>query len=213
MNDNETYDPTWRDDAELDALLLAAKITALADLDGALDIPEGHRAIRAEDLPSARSPPDSPAMAALFGSAAVVTATPGRHGRSGWRWQTGMPRAAVATSALGSDRSRRAGHSRRFPSGRCAAADTMLRVPPCLSSGGQENERTVMGNAAIGEELAGIDELDELYELNASESDDDDEYDDDEYDDDEYDEEGDEDEENIEDEDDEDEDDDDEEFE
>jgi hypothetical protein len=101
--------------------------------------------------------------------------------------------------------------------GRRFAADTMLRVPPYLSSGGQENERTVMGNAAIGEELAGIDELDELYELNASESDED-EYDDD---DDEYDEEGDEDEEegdedeeNIEDEDGEDEeDDDDEEFE
>jgi hypothetical protein len=83
MNDNETYDPTWRDDAELDALLLVAKITALADLDGALDIPEGHRAIRAEDLPSARSPPDSPAMAALFGSAAVVTATPGGTGAQG----------------------------------------------------------------------------------------------------------------------------------
>jgi hypothetical protein len=54
MDENETYDPTWRDDAELDALLLAVKITGLADLDGALDIPEGCRAILAEDLPSAR---------------------------------------------------------------------------------------------------------------------------------------------------------------
>jgi hypothetical protein len=87
--------------------------------------------------------------------------------------------------------------------GRCVAADTMLRVPPVFILRGQENERTVMGNAAIGEELAGIEELEELDELNASESDDEDEYD----------EEGDEDEENIEDEDDEDEEDDDEEFE
>lgn len=40
MDDNEAYDPTWRDDAELDALLLAAKMAGLADLDGALDIPK-----------------------------------------------------------------------------------------------------------------------------------------------------------------------------
>jgi hypothetical protein len=50
MDDNEAYDPTWRNDAELDALLLAAKMAGLADLDGALDIPKGHRAILAEDL-------------------------------------------------------------------------------------------------------------------------------------------------------------------
>lgn len=49
MDDNETYDPTWRDDAELDALLLAAKITGLAGLDGALDTQAGHRAIVAAD--------------------------------------------------------------------------------------------------------------------------------------------------------------------
>jgi hypothetical protein len=49
MDDNETYDPTWRDDAELDALLLAAKITGLADLDSALDIRAGHRAVVAGD--------------------------------------------------------------------------------------------------------------------------------------------------------------------
>lgn len=49
MDDNETHDPTWRDDAELDALLLAAKITALTDLDGALDTQAGHRAIVAGD--------------------------------------------------------------------------------------------------------------------------------------------------------------------
>jgi hypothetical protein len=54
MDENEAYDPTWRDDAELDALLLAAKMTGLADLDGALDIPEGRQAILAEDLRSAR---------------------------------------------------------------------------------------------------------------------------------------------------------------
>lgn len=40
MDDNEAYDPTWRDDAELDALLLAAKMAGLAALDGALDIPK-----------------------------------------------------------------------------------------------------------------------------------------------------------------------------
>lgn len=49
MDENDAYDPTWRDDAELDALLLAAKMAGLADLDGALDIPEGHRATLAED--------------------------------------------------------------------------------------------------------------------------------------------------------------------
>jgi hypothetical protein len=65
----------------------------------------------------------------------------------------------------------------------------MLRVSPVFSCGDQENERTVMGIEAVGEELAGLDELEKLYELNASESEDDDEYDD------EYDDEDDEDEE------------------
>jgi hypothetical protein len=51
MDENDTYDPTRRDDAELDALLLAAKITGLAELDGALDIRTGHRAILAQDPP------------------------------------------------------------------------------------------------------------------------------------------------------------------
>jgi hypothetical protein len=55
MDENEAYDPTWRDDAELDALLLAAKMAGLADLDGALDIAEGHRAILGKDLSSART--------------------------------------------------------------------------------------------------------------------------------------------------------------
>ena len=32
MDEPQTYDPTWRDDAELDALLLAAKVAGLADL-------------------------------------------------------------------------------------------------------------------------------------------------------------------------------------
>lgn len=49
MDGSEPYDPTWRDDAELDALLLAGKITGLADLDGALDIGAGHRAIVIQD--------------------------------------------------------------------------------------------------------------------------------------------------------------------
>jgi hypothetical protein len=49
MDENEAYDLTWRDDAELDALLLAAKMTGLGDLDAALDIPEGHQAILAQD--------------------------------------------------------------------------------------------------------------------------------------------------------------------
>jgi hypothetical protein len=37
-------------------------------------------------------------------------------------------------------------------------------------SGDQESERTTMGNVAVAEKLAGSDELDELYKLNASES-------------------------------------------
>jgi hypothetical protein len=37
-------------------------------------------------------------------------------------------------------------------------------------SGGLESERTTMGNVAVAEELAGSDELDELYRLDASES-------------------------------------------
>jgi hypothetical protein len=45
MDETETYDPTWRDDAELDALLLAAKVVTLARLDGALYIRNGYRAI------------------------------------------------------------------------------------------------------------------------------------------------------------------------
>jgi hypothetical protein len=49
MDDNETYDPTWRDDSELYSLLLTAKITGLVGLDAALDIQAGHRAIVAGD--------------------------------------------------------------------------------------------------------------------------------------------------------------------
>jgi hypothetical protein len=37
MDDNESCGPARRDDAELDALLLAAKIAGLADLDRALN--------------------------------------------------------------------------------------------------------------------------------------------------------------------------------
>jgi hypothetical protein len=49
MDSSEPYDPAWRDDAELDALLLAGKIIGLADLDGALDTGAGHRAIVIQD--------------------------------------------------------------------------------------------------------------------------------------------------------------------
>ena len=67
----------------------------------------------------------------------------------------------------------------------------MLRVPPHASFwlGGLESERTTMGNVAVAEELAGRDELDELYRLDASESDPEDEPEDDEQDDDEQDDE------------------------
>jgi hypothetical protein len=61
----------------------------------------------------------------------------------------------------------------------------MLRVSPLFSSGDLVNERTVMGNEAVAEELAGLDELEARYELNASEPDDEDEYDEDENEDDE----------------------------
>ena len=59
----------------------------------------------------------------------------------------------------------------------------MLRVSPRMhpsGSGGLESERTTMGNVAVAEELAGSDELDELYRLDASESEPEDEPDDDE---------------------------------
>jgi hypothetical protein len=46
----------------------------------------------------------------------------------------------------------------------------MLRVSPRTSFGGQESERITMGNLAVAEELAGSDELEELYRLDASET-------------------------------------------
>jgi hypothetical protein len=48
----------------------------------------------------------------------------------------------------------------------------MLRVSPELMFlvPGGPNERTTMGNMAIAEELPGVDDLDELYRLDASES-------------------------------------------
>ena len=57
----------------------------------------------------------------------------------------------------------------------------MLRVSPAciLLARGQESERTTMGNVAVAEELAGSDELEELYRLDASESDPEDEPEDD----------------------------------
>jgi hypothetical protein len=50
-------------------------------------------------------------------------------------------------------------------------ADTMLRVSPYPSFWlrGQENERSIMGNVAVAEELVGAEHLDELYQLDASE--------------------------------------------
>jgi hypothetical protein len=48
----------------------------------------------------------------------------------------------------------------------------MLRVSPYASFwlGGQESERTTMGNGTLAQELLSSDELDELYKLDASES-------------------------------------------
>jgi hypothetical protein len=62
----------------------------------------------------------------------------------------------------------------------------MLRVSPRThpsGSGTWKSERITMGNVAVAEELAGSDELDELYRLDASESDPEDEPEDDEQDD------------------------------
>jgi hypothetical protein len=63
----------------------------------------------------------------------------------------------------------------------------MLRVPACilLVPGGQESERTIMGNIAAAEELTASDQLEELYELDASESEPEDDEDDEDLDDDE----------------------------
>ena len=58
----------------------------------------------------------------------------------------------------------------------------MLRVSPYFLRG-RGNERVTMGNAAVAEELAGSEELDELYRLDATESepeDDEEDYEDDE---------------------------------
>ena len=62
----------------------------------------------------------------------------------------------------------------------------MLRVSPVcilLGPGDQETERTTMGIAAVTEDLAGHDELEELFRLDASESDPEDDEDSDEDDD------------------------------
>jgi len=47
----------------------------------------------------------------------------------------------------------------------------MLRVSPRIlpAPGAWKSERTTMGNVAVAEELAGSDELAELYRLDASE--------------------------------------------
>ena len=46
----------------------------------------------------------------------------------------------------------------------------MLRDSPRTSFGGRKSERTTMGNLATVEELAGSDELEELYRLDATET-------------------------------------------
>jgi len=70
----------------------------------------------------------------------------------------------------------------------------MLRVPPArilLAPGAWKAKGPPWGNVAVAEELAGCDELDELYRLDASESDPEDEpEDDDEQDDEDEDDEG-----------------------
>src|SRR5690242_12206275 len=48
MNEPGRYEPTWRDDAELDALLRIGKIIGLADIDRALDFKAGHQAVPVE---------------------------------------------------------------------------------------------------------------------------------------------------------------------
>jgi hypothetical protein len=69
----------------------------------------------------------------------------------------------------------------------------MLRVSPRIypsDTGGLKIERTIMGNATVAEELAGIDELDELYKLSASETEPEDDEDDEDGEDDEEEDEG-----------------------
>ena len=54
----------------------------------------------------------------------------------------------------------------------------MLRVSPVLVPPGPwavNRERIIMGNSALAEELVGTEEIDELYKLDASESDPEDE--------------------------------------
>ena len=46
----------------------------------------------------------------------------------------------------------------------------MLRDSPRTSFGGRESERITMGNLGTAEELAGSDELEELYRLDATET-------------------------------------------
>jgi hypothetical protein len=48
-------------------------------------------------------------------------------------------------------------------------AARLPRIYPS-DTGGQENERTGMGNLAVAQQLAGSDELDELFKLNATET-------------------------------------------
>jgi hypothetical protein len=61
----------------------------------------------------------------------------------------------------------------RFPlTGVCDRYDAArLPVFNPYGAGGHGNERIIMGNVAVAEERAGIEELDELYKLHASESD------------------------------------------
>jgi len=65
----------------------------------------------------------------------------------------------------------------------------MLRVSPALPSGAEEREVIKM-NAAAAQELPGVDELDELYRLDASETEPEDDDEDEDEDEDDQDEEG-----------------------
>ena len=55
----------------------------------------------------------------------------------------------------------------------------MLRAPVIYlpGTGGRSHERTIMGNLAVAEELAGSEELDELYKLDMSDTESDDDED------------------------------------
>ena len=90
MNEQERYEPTWRDDAELDALLRAGKVIGLADIDRTLDIKAGYQAIPVE---AATELPDSPRLwrTPCTGSP-TPSQTPSSSAARLWRCPTRAPR-------------------------------------------------------------------------------------------------------------------------